>query len=260
MSLSLDAAPGVHSPTSKMYAEIQTAFDHFNNALFDGKLPSCIVTLQRKNRTPAYFTFERFIDKETKKNIDEIALNPSYFAMQGIKDTMRNLVHQLAHCWQHHYGTPGRARYHNAEWGDRMEQIGLMPSETGRPGGSRVGDSMSEWVVEDGLFDKAFNELMTKQFTMRWLDRFPVSIEHLAQTLHQLPEEVQVALTEEDAKTYSIRVTEQEAKKPATPKYTCPICQFNVWGKPGLEGKIGCIECQTALKTQEELVNDGTLE
>jgi hypothetical protein len=37
-------------------------------------------------------------------------------------------------------------------------------------------------------------------------------------------------------------------------KYTCPKCQLNVWGKPGLGGRIQCIDCAVPFIDAKELV------
>jgi len=46
--------PSNLDPTRQNYAELQTAYEHFNAALFAGKLPSCLITLQREKRTCGY--------------------------------------------------------------------------------------------------------------------------------------------------------------------------------------------------------------
>jgi hypothetical protein len=50
---------------------------------------------------------------------------------------LSTLVHEQAHLWQHHFGKPGRGRYHNREWAAKMVEIGLIPSATGEPGGKQ---------------------------------------------------------------------------------------------------------------------------
>ncbi|MBM5564638.1 SprT-like domain-containing protein, partial [Klebsiella quasipneumoniae] len=79
---------------------------------------------------------------------DEIAMNPAYFAVCPPEEIMQTLVHEMAHLWQHHFGKPGRRGYHNKEWAERMEEIGLMPSSTGKPGGAKTGDKMADYIIE----------------------------------------------------------------------------------------------------------------
>ena len=48
------------NPTAKTYAALNRAFDFFNDRLFGGELPPCLVTLQRKNKAYGYFAGGRF--------------------------------------------------------------------------------------------------------------------------------------------------------------------------------------------------------
>ena len=43
-----DIAHDFIDPTPDTYEAFQTAFDHFNADLFEGKLSPCLITLQRK--------------------------------------------------------------------------------------------------------------------------------------------------------------------------------------------------------------------
>src|SRR5699024_9851145 len=43
-------------PTSEAYDELQIAYDHFNEHLFNNALPQCLITLQREKRTYGYFS------------------------------------------------------------------------------------------------------------------------------------------------------------------------------------------------------------
>ncbi len=63
--------------------------------------------------------------------------NATLFA-DSLPDTLSTLVHEMCHVWQHH--TPAkkcRGGYHDRVWGAKMEEIGLMPSNTGLPGGKK---------------------------------------------------------------------------------------------------------------------------
>jgi hypothetical protein len=123
-------------------------------------------------------------------------------------EAMGTLVHEMAHCWQHHDGAPSRRGYHNAEWADKMESIGLMPSDTGDPGGKRTGQRMTHYVVDGGPFLLAF-EAMPPEYALPWRSGAVA-----------------------------------QAPGPATPsklKYACPECGINAWGKPELE--LVCKKC-----------------
>ena len=160
-------------PTSEAYSEIKTAFEHFNDRLFGGILEEPLFTLQRERRTYGYCSRQRFVQRSTGVLVDEIAMNPAYFAVRPIRATLSTLAHEMVHQWQFHHGKPGRGGYHNTEWANRMESIGLMPSNTGEPGGKRTGDRMTHYIIEGGAFDVACQELLTREFTLSWLDRDP---------------------------------------------------------------------------------------
>lgn len=121
---------------------------------------------------------------------------------------LSTLAHEMAHLWQHYFGKPSRTGYHNKEWADRMEKIGLMPSETGRPGGKRTGQRVSQYVIAGGRFHSIANELL-QNFHIQW------------------------------ASSEVMRV------RPARSRYTCPICNLKVWGKPRLS--IICEKCEHRL-------------
>lgn len=159
-------------PTKQVYEEIQTAFDYFNQELFDGKLPACLITLQRKSRTRGYFSAERFVSRDGHK-VDEIAMNPEFFAINSVEETLSTLVHEMVHLFQHHFGKPSRRRYHNEEWAEHMDKIGLGPSLTGEPRGNRTGEKVSHYIRPGGDFDRACEELLTNEYRLSWMDRFP---------------------------------------------------------------------------------------
>ena len=54
-------------PTQETYSELQQAFDFFNENLFQGSLPLCLLTLQRQKNTFGYFALQRFVRDPTAK-------------------------------------------------------------------------------------------------------------------------------------------------------------------------------------------------
>lgn len=253
------------NPTPEVYRELQQAYDHFNHELFEGKLPGCLFTLQREKNTQGYFSPRRFADR-TGKISDEIAMNPTYFALVPLVQTMQTVVHEMVHQWQAHFGKPGRGRYHNAEWADRMESVGLIPSSTGRPNGQRTGDHMSDYPKEGGPFLEAAQKLITSEFQLSWFDRF-LAKEQVTR-LQQEQDAGQTAYTViEPGDTSNLPVPGNTAMNVAPmasvpaireamvvtsaaatqnrsnrSKYTCR-CGFNLWGRSGL--RFLCEECNT---------------
>lgn len=239
-------------PTSTTYSELQAAFDTFNASLFDGQLPPCLLTLQREKRTYGYFSAKRF-GTRAGQTTDEIALNPEYFAVVPVVEVLQTVAHEMTHLWQSHFGKPGRARYHNAEWADKMESMGLMPSSTGLPGGRRVGDIMADYVIPNGRFAAVVDELLTnKRFGITWFDRFTPQT-----PLHPVATAAAAAASGISQEAYAVPASEGVQLIPKAPtlaaakdrsnrvKYTCSGCGLNAWGKPDI--RLGCITCNIEL-------------
>lgn len=255
------------TPTTEAYSELQTAYDHYNRALFGGKLPSCLITLQREKRSYGYFSAKRFVHRHDKVTTDEIAINPSYFAVVPLVEVMQTLVHEMVHAWQHHFGKPGRRSYHNHEWAAKMEAIGLMPSATGKPGGARTGEKMADYPIAGGPFMRATEQLLAQDFGISWLDRYPavsrvaaiVAPGELTATGLVQPQtsgHLIAALTtllgrDETGKEISGEFFEmlsppRPANRSNRIKYRCPSCQAQVWGKPSLKLRCGEPGCAAA--------------
>lgn len=236
-------------PTKETYNELQQAYDFFNKTLFELKLPPCLITLQRQKSTYGYFSGKRFVNSDGKKT-DEIAMNPSFFAIRSIPETLSTLAHEQCHLWQEHYGKPGRGRYHNLEWAEKMESLGLMPSSTGQEGGKRTGDHMSHYIISGGAFDLACNELLTQEFTLSWLDRFPPyqpdSIKPFSSRVDSEDGELVDDLVE-----LGIEFPSKPKNKSNRAKYSCPDCSAKVWGKSGL--MISCGMCQIHFEEEVNL-------
>ena len=132
----------MQSPTEKLYDGLQAAYNVFNQHLFNSELPDVLITVKRQSHSIGYYKSGEFHGKGKAPNaLPELALNPVYFQRDD-KRTLSTLVHEMVHHWQFCYGSPS-GRYHNREWADRMESIGLIPSTTGEPGGKRTGSRVS---------------------------------------------------------------------------------------------------------------------
>lgn len=244
-------------PTIETYAELTQAYDFFNQKLFNGALPGCLITLQREKHTVGYFSAGRFANTDGQLT-DEIAINPSYFAVAPIVEVLQTLAHEQTHQWQARFGTPGRGRYHNKEWADKMESIGLMPSSTGRPGGAKTGDSIADYAIEGGLFLQACKELLTESFKLSWYDRFPDERavingqNSMATRLENMPDSATRILARDESSQVVVQVRapagpDVELKKPTRVKYTCD-CETNIWAKPGIE--VRCCACDSLFQAE----------
>ncbi len=124
-----------------------------NRELFGGRLPPAVITLQRRKGAGGYYWHKRFrrIDRE---RISEIALNPSGFRNRSMRHLVSILAHELVHQEQAYFGKPGPGGFHNIEWGIMMHRIVLIPSSSGRPGGSATGKRISHYIKPGGRFDR----------------------------------------------------------------------------------------------------------
>jgi len=236
-------------PTPQTYAELLHAYDVFNRELFGGELPQCLLTLQREKRTYGYFSSKRF-GRRDGETTDEIALNPEYFAVVPLVEILQTIAHEMVHLWQAHFGTPGRARYHNHEWANKMESIGLMPSSTGQPGGRRVGDRVADYVIPGGRFAKVVAELLSDgRFGITWYDRVvPLQSAYVAPApLHAagLPSQALEIPSTQGVTVATKQPTALSGDRSNRVKYSCPQCGLNVWGKPAV--RVACVDCEMEL-------------
>lgn len=145
-------------PTSAQYEAFERACRHLNDRLFEGQLPPAILVFNRTAASASFFSADRWYARDDSRQlVSEISLNPDMLKRLTERKIAATLVHELAHLWQHAFGQKkSRDGYHNMEWSQRMESVGLMPSDTGRRGGVRVGQKVSQWIVRGGPFESAF--------------------------------------------------------------------------------------------------------
>lgn len=199
----------LENPTQAQFAAYLKSFDYYNKVLFNDNLPSCLLNFSRKNKNVmGFYSPKRWESGEQKA--DEISLNPDLLK-RPLQEVMGTLVHEMCHLWQCSYGQPSRSGYHNWEFAEKMEEVGLITSNTGEPGGKRVGQRMTHYVTDGGPFDVAFG-FMPDSCKLPWVSGGQVA-------------------------------AKQAPKVESKIKYTCPGCGQNAWGKPGLLILCaGCIE------------------
>lgn len=215
-------------PTRAVARGFQGAFDHFNEVLFDGQLPQCLITLRTFGKARGYFSGGRFVAiGDDVEIVHEIALDPKQFMDRTALEVLSTLAHEMAHAWQHDFGKPSRNGYHNKEWGSKMKDIGLYPSDTAQPGGKETGQRVSHYIVEGGRYETVATEwLKTADFkgtdwsdVEGWLDLSPSKRKAL------LPTGAAGTLPTRKAPT---------GKSGKRTKYSCVACGTNAWGKGGI--------------------------
>ncbi len=202
------------NPNQEIYGELTKAYDHFNKVLFDGKLPACVIVMQRKKGAAGYFWADIWAS-ENEERADELALNPDTLKARTTYQILSTLVHEQCHVEQFHFGKPSRNGYHNKEWGSMMEAVGLVPSDTGQPGGKRTGQRMTHYEKPGGRFEIVAKALIDDGFSLDWFAK----------------------------NTDGAR----KAKGISKTKYVCGSCDAKVWGKPDMR-----IECSDCFETFEE--------
>lgn len=238
-------------PTRELYDFFTLAYGHFNDTLFDGRLAPCMLTVQRQKGCMGLFYPERWVTADGVR-CHELSLNPTYFGAYRIVELFQTLVHEQCHMWQQEFGKPSRSGYHNREWADKMEAIGLMPSSTGEPGGKRTGQHMSDFPLPGGRFLSAARAFTERGEKLKWLDRFRVEDNVRSdQPLRDLAREdgndgLLAPLTSlfEDLESEDVKPLQAGAGRNKI-KYTC-ACGCNVWGKPGL--RIRCEVCDSGFE------------
>jgi predicted SprT family Zn-dependent metalloprotease len=205
-------------PTRSTYQGLTEAYDFFNERLFAGRLPRCLITMQRQREAYGYFAGGRFGTKDGQEITDEIALNPAHFRSRTTEESLSTLVHEMAHLEQHHFGKPSRSGYHNKQWAGMMNAVGLIPSDTAAPGGKETGQKVSHYIAPGGPFETACTELVKSGFTVRYVE------------LWSDPEK-------------------RKKKAASKTKYTCPACGMNAWGKPAIN--LVCGDCDERMDAKE---------
>lgn len=199
------------TPTMTQAQAFSALFDYFNSELFGGELSPCLLNFSRKSKAYGFFAPERWASEDGQP-VHEISLNPSYMAERSPEEFLSTLVHEMCHLWQREFGKPGKRGYHNKEFARKMAEVGLICSNTGKPGGKGTGVQMTHYIDTDGAFQEALQGAP---------DHLPLMCQEV---------------------TSAGRTKRLKASNKSKTKYTCQGCEFNAWAKPG--ALLGCWTCQ----------------
>lgn len=199
------------APTEQ-HIQLHKAFEFFNDRLFGNRLPATMIVMQRHKRAYGYFRPDGYTHKSDDSKIHEIALNPETLSRPD-NETLSTLVHEMVHQEQELFGKPSRGGYHNKQWAEWMDRVGLTPSNTGQPGGKRTGQQMTHYITPGGVFETACQELLDGGFALQWRG--------------------------------SGRMEAKPKKKdPSKVKFSCPVCGANAWAKEGSKLMCGIHEVE----------------
>lgn len=203
---SVDETTKTDDPTLEQFGAYHNAWTFFNDQLFDGVLSKCLLNFSWHAKANGFFSPQRWSKGEARTH--EISLNPDLLERPVI-ESMGTLVHEMVHQWQQEYGTPPRRCYHDREWSTKMEAVGLIPSDTGEPGGRKTGQRITHYIDPAGRFQKAF-DLIPVEYLIPW-------------------------------KSGRSAPSKSPSKNSKT-KYVCCKCGSALWGKDSLQ--VLCLECE----------------
>lgn len=244
---------GTNNPTVDFYSSLQRAFDHFNEHLFEGKLPPCLITLRFSSRHYGYHHKDRFVNS-TGDKLDELGLHPGFFTLRPVEEVLSTLVHEMVHHWQDSQGRPSKSNPHNREWASKMRDVGLEPSSTGLPDGKDTGQSVSHYIRPDGPFIRACRVLLDDGFRLQWFDRHvpraSVTFEARQEALEKAGMAVEVSLppSQELAELSTgatLVVPPPPAKTVDRVRYQCSGCGVKAWA--GTDVSLLCGTCSVPM-------------
>jgi hypothetical protein len=243
----------MNTPTLSIYQALEQAFEYFNRTLFSSCLPLCLFTLRSSRYTYGYMHKRRFVSIDGVE-VDELALNPGYFAIRSAEEVLSTLVHEMAHHWQNHFGAQVTTSPHNREWAEKMRLLGLMPSHTGVPGGRQTGQRMSHYILPDGTFARASTEFCLTGWSLPWLDSHVGLAPETMQGLREQLASTGLAFIGGDpplatalARGISLLLTEPAVSQTLRRvRYVCPQCGIRAWAAP--DTALECGECGESLE------------
>ena len=212
------------------------AFDWFNEKLFDGQLPRPMLCLTRNaNVVGGYFNKDKWHD-DVGNSIHEIAINANMMEQGSVVELMHTLIHEMIHLKQEVVGKPSRHGYHNSEYADWAEAMGLECKDVKTK--QRTGHMIATKILDGGKAAKAI-ALLPDEHIFPWM----------------------AVRTKEDGdesggggtgggssggtETKGGDGSEPPRRSGTRSKFTCAICGLNAWAKPG--AKLVCGECDKAL-------------
>ena len=205
------------TPTVETYEGLDRAFNHFNKALFEERLPPVMFTLTRKRNAHGYFWAEQFEHRADGDRTHEIALNPNTMS-RDLVTILSTLVHEMTHLEQQEYGKPSKNGHHNREWANLMLRVGLIPTDTGNEGGKMTDRKVTHMIDPNGDFLTAASELVDTGFDLPYFTA---------------PREAAGAKKKDLSKV----------------KHTCPSCDFRAWAKQG--ANLYCGDCEAQMIGEE---------
>lgn len=213
-------------PTAALYGYMHTAYDYFNCRLFEGKLPPCLFLYRGNSRSLGHYHGDIFEHVGTQARVDELAINPQFMSTRSPEEVLSTLVHEMCHHWQKHFGKEPSRSYHDKQWAEKMESIGLQPTHNGLVGGKRTGPHMTHLIIDGGRFAVACSDFLQTAAPVFYQDRN--ALRRTGLTLGGL-----LGLGGDGEGEEGGAGDEQPALSKGRAKFVCPTCKLKAWAKPG---------------------------
>ena len=219
--------------TTIQFKTLDDLYRFYNQAIFGGTLSDCIVNMSRHGGAYGFFAANRWRgENEAKKIIHEISINPDFMNREDI-EWHSTLVHEMCHLWQEDFGKSSRGGYHNRQWADKMVQVGLMPTDTGEPGGKQTGQYDTHYIIPAGRIEQVIKTLSREDLHNHRLRYKPT----LA-ALSAKPVRIGSSGGDDGGDPEAGAGGDDESRSGLRKKFTCG-CVCNLWGMSGLLLKCG---------------------
>jgi hypothetical protein len=156
------------------YSGLQAAFDWMRDRLFkplvNVDLPDVVLLMMRRGGSKGHFGNDRFSARADHRRLHEININPDANIGRTDKQIASTLCHEMAHLADlvlDPKGVGASESYHRKQWVGIMLAVGLVPSHNEQPGGKMTGKSVSHYILPDGPFDRAMDELIATGWKLR---------------------------------------------------------------------------------------------
>ncbi|MEX0956377.1 MAG: hypothetical protein WDZ83_14350 [Rhizobiaceae bacterium] len=211
------------TPTREAYADPDAAFGVLNERFFDGSLPDCVITFNRRRdgatllRPGAFARVDGTVAHEISLNLPQLSRADERLVLATILCAQVSLWDRLTG-----EATSNSARnYHGLRFARKMEEVGLIP--VARVTGKKTGYAMSFEIVPGGLFDLDCAELLASGFKLRWRDNA------------------------EPRGDLSVDGDEPSASPPRNTRtrFVCGCCDVKAWSRAS--ARLACVDCDQPL-------------
>lgn len=137
---------------SRTVGQIEKCFRLLNDELFNGELPTCMITVVPSARSYAHYTtFEAWQTKGSGKH--EINISSAYLD-RPLENILASLIHEMVHCYNdcvlNVKDVSNNGVYHNKRFKQAAEDHGLIVTRSEKYGWSHTepGDRVLQFVLD----------------------------------------------------------------------------------------------------------------